>query len=471
MQFRYWLMAVLGVVLIIGMTLGIFDSKDTNSESSAPPSCLAPVTPTPPTKTNNIYFVAKNGSDSNPGTETQPWLTIQKAADTLTAGETVFVKSGTYNEQVRPPNSGNNGRWITYKAVSGDTVTIDGTSLNNQTTGLFDINGKSYIWVEGLKISNSKYDGLSISGESNYVTLNSLTINGTQRSGIHAAYQGIDALDKISNLTIDRCEIYNTNKSGDQEAISLVSIKYFEVKNCLVYDVKAGKEGIDAKVGCNNGSIHDNEVYNAKQGIYIDAAAAATSNISIYNNRLSNNSVAGIMLGSEGFNKPMTNVNIYNNLIYSNAVGLRVSGDAFNKSFNLINNTFYHNGVQEIQISDPGQYQQNCYISNNIIIGRSATTNLFNYRAYPAGVTLDHNLFYPGSSSSVDNKYGTNYILSKDPLLVNPGRGNFALQRISPAVDAGSAIRAPAFDFVGISRPQGAGYDIGAYEFSPGVPE
>ena len=52
------------------------------------------------------YYVAKTGSDSNPGTEAQPWLTIQKAANTMVAGDTVYIKQGTYTEQVIPQNSG-----------------------------------------------------------------------------------------------------------------------------------------------------------------------------------------------------------------------------------------------------------------------------------------------------------------------------------------------------------------------------
>ena len=41
------------------------------------------------------YYVSKSGSDSNPGTEAQPWETIQKAAKTLLAGDTVYIKTGT----------------------------------------------------------------------------------------------------------------------------------------------------------------------------------------------------------------------------------------------------------------------------------------------------------------------------------------------------------------------------------------
>ena len=70
------------------------------------------------------YYVAKTGSDSNPGTEAQPWLTITKAANTIVAGDTVYVKAGTYSEQVIPANSGTSGSYITYSVYSGATRVI-----------------------------------------------------------------------------------------------------------------------------------------------------------------------------------------------------------------------------------------------------------------------------------------------------------------------------------------------------------
>ena len=39
-----------------------------------------------------VYHVSKKGSDLNPGTEQEPFLTIQKAADTTVAG--TFRPSG-----------------------------------------------------------------------------------------------------------------------------------------------------------------------------------------------------------------------------------------------------------------------------------------------------------------------------------------------------------------------------------------
>ena len=67
-----------------------------------------------------VYYVAQTGgSDSNPGTESQPWLTISTAAAKMAAGDTVYVKNGLYNEQVKPANSGNSINWIAYKKLSG----------------------------------------------------------------------------------------------------------------------------------------------------------------------------------------------------------------------------------------------------------------------------------------------------------------------------------------------------------------
>ena len=46
------------------------------------------------------YYVSTTGNDTNPGTQTQPWKTIQKAADTMVAGDTVKIQPGTYTMEV-----------------------------------------------------------------------------------------------------------------------------------------------------------------------------------------------------------------------------------------------------------------------------------------------------------------------------------------------------------------------------------
>jgi hypothetical protein len=54
---------------------------------------------------------------------------------------------------------------------------------------------------------------------------------------------------------------------------------------------------------------------------------------------------------------------------------------------------------------------------------------------------------------------------SADPLFVAPP-GNMRLQGNSPCRDTGTATGAPATDITGVTRPQGAGVDMGAYEYN-----
>jgi len=63
--------------------------------------------------TGNVYYVAKNGSNSWDGSLEHPWLTIQKAADTMVAGDTVYIKEGVYTERAITEQSGLPDKFIT----------------------------------------------------------------------------------------------------------------------------------------------------------------------------------------------------------------------------------------------------------------------------------------------------------------------------------------------------------------------
>lgn len=63
----------------------------------------------------------------------------------------------------------------------------------------------------------------------------------------------------------------------------------------------------------------------------------------------------------------------------------------------------------------------------------------------------------------------SNNVLNTDPGFVEyrpGGGGDYHLRAHSPAIDRGTAVDAPNTDFEGRERPQGSGYDIGAYEFA-----
>src|SRR5271170_5162259 len=59
------------------------------------------------------YYVATNGSDSNPGSQVSPWLTINHASSMVSAGDTVYVLAGNYLEVVNVTTTGTSGNPIT----------------------------------------------------------------------------------------------------------------------------------------------------------------------------------------------------------------------------------------------------------------------------------------------------------------------------------------------------------------------
>ena len=101
------------------------NAVDDNCDGSIDEACLAGT---------DTYFVDRDSiggtcADSNPGTETQPWCTIDKANDSLAAGDTVYIRAGTYTgETIQPTNSGTSDTArITYTRYGDEVVTFTGS--------------------------------------------------------------------------------------------------------------------------------------------------------------------------------------------------------------------------------------------------------------------------------------------------------------------------------------------------------
>jgi hypothetical protein len=60
---------------------------------------------------------------------------------------------------------------------------------------------------------------------------------------------------------------------------------------------------------------------------------------------------------------------------------------------------------------------------------------------------------------------GANNFLNVDPRFVNGPGSDFHLVIGSPAIDAAEPATVDPFDYDGVSRPQGAGRDLGAFEY------
>ncbi len=94
------------------------------------------------------------GSNSNVGTSvTAPFLTLAKANSMVAPGDTVEIRGGTYNEQIKPGASGTANAKITYTNYQNEIANIKGLDENTneiwQATPI-DVGQRSYIVVDNL---------------------------------------------------------------------------------------------------------------------------------------------------------------------------------------------------------------------------------------------------------------------------------------------------------------------------------
>jgi Right handed beta helix region len=169
------------------------------------------------------YYVAPTGDDANPGTQDQPFATLQHGNDVAKAGDTVWLRGGTY-QVVTPANSGagialtksgtSDTARINYWAYQGETPVFDFSMLTISTTGYTHgiVVSGSYVYLKGLEIKNVPMNtfsnnGISASGSNNIFELlnmhhnngNGIFINGGNGGNLIVNCDAHDNYDPTSS--------------------------------------------------------------------------------------------------------------------------------------------------------------------------------------------------------------------------------------------------------------------------------
>ncbi|MEK7286315.1 MAG: NosD domain-containing protein [Nitrospirota bacterium] len=380
----------------------------------------------PPLRT---FYVATNGNDSNPGTEAQPWKTLQHAVIQVIAGDLVLVQNGTYSGF--NTNGGKNGTAqapIIFKA-NGINVTIN--VRNSNTPDNINVENTNFVVIDGFIVPNAERAGIRVAESKGVIVKN----NRVGPSGKWGIFTGFAPEIKIRNNKVfgSKVEhgIYVSNSHGpnDNPVISGNESYGNHFSGIQVNgDCDSGGDGVISGALIEGNILRNND---SKAFSLISMQESVVRNNLIYNNGIVNGS-GGIHLTDEvgaGCNKPSNNNVIVNNTI----IEPRISG---------------------ISITDNAKGN---VIFNNVIITtqRSPISD-------EVGGNLNH--IDAASNFTLQGAIPANFFVDAS--------GNYHLKNGSPAIDAGKPAyqekSAPTTDFEAIiARPQGPAIDLGAYEYTP----
>jgi len=426
---------------------------------------------------SQTYFVATNGDDSDPGTFEQPWSSIQRASETMVAGDIVFIRGGSYYEQVSTIRDGNSSNgYIAFTAYPGETPIIDGTGVEAGNDGFTVSN--SYVRITGLEIRNWDGHGFRVSdvhhieisqckildvgygigimGGAHDFVLNAIDISRFTSHGVGVFPS--EGTDSYNGMIID-CVVH-TSQDPEQYAdgffLSEGDLQGFVFRGCEAYGAYDGFDIGSRDTILEGCSAHDNT--NSGYRIWDD-------NVTLVNSLSYNNAETNIVVDWSGVPKTTTLMNshfvdsqTYNVLVASSSDTLEMyncilaGGDYIGLAIESLDQDGYHGDNNIFHNDDPNRaivvWGSEAEFSLSTISGGGWTD--FGGQDQHSLVALD-----PGTD-----------------LFVNFDTWDLHLREGSVAIDAGTPENAPLIDHDWVPRPQGGGYDIGAYEYrSPERPD
>ncbi len=399
-----------------------------------------------------VYYVDQahpQANDANPGTVSQPWLTIQYAADTIHAGDTVIVKEGTYKERIHfatghtgmkdnpivfkgePRRSvtmwGFYTRYCNFLRVEGFTV-IGDTSLTDWTDA-----GGVFVYSDFVEVVDNYFFEITIGIRSYwhepYPKAGYVAQNRIYRCQSGICINGVDWV--IENNEVERL-IWGG--SGDADYSRLFGENIVFRKNHF-HGSREDEIG-DAHVDCwqtftNNGEylrkalIEANICEQCHQGLMASNVDSTDCRDIVFRNNIFNDCWAwGLCIYD------ISNFTIENNTFVN--IKYHAAGFNGNSTGNIVRNNIFYNAGSGYWAQDGGE------------------------------VTGDYNLLF----NTTDGTPAPHNILDTDPLFVDTAGNDFRLQENSPAIDMGMALIGFNTDIIGTTRPQGNGWDIGAYEYN-----
>ena len=420
------------------------------------------------------YYVAPNGLDTNPGTITQPWLTLNQANYTVQAGDTVNVRAGTYSgslNELRPRADGTPSAPITYTSYDGYLAAKVNEGMN--------IMAHAYINLSGFEASSNGAMGIHVQPSSD-LSVRSHHVNVSNCWFHNPVRYDTIKLNQSDYLTFTDCEI--SGPSGDEE-LDAVWVDYVTFTRCFVHDYDT--IGITFKGGSHypileqcviahaiNDGVKATRFGGATDAKYRDPSSTYASQYAVYRNNIIRD-----CRSPAGGDYECWYAYFYNNTVVeaggSATLGIiahhadpKYSGDGGSAHVYWFNNLFLdlngdmiavYNNQSDLRAEDWVDDYNSYYNNGNPI---------------PSGTWAGHDPNLEAHSTfgnpNLANQTGTatTYAGWKDCFRITAAS--------TTLIDRGSSTAGntprPAVlnDIDGLARPQGGGWDIGAFELVSG---
>jgi predicted outer membrane repeat protein len=307
--------------------------------------------------------------------------------------------------------------------VGADDAVLDGFVITKGQSGMFIRNCSPRV-ANCLFLDNSGVEGGGISNEGGSPAIVNCTFKQNKQGMYAAGMSNMGGSPTITNcLFVDNtgCGLYNGSSAATVTGCTFERNTYGGMKNEFMSDTE---RNVTVTNCIFTGNTFDG-------GMYSIAWAPFNSRLSVANSVfIRNSSVRG---GG----------------VYNNAVPATFVNCVFSQ------NTGTGDGYWPAQ--GGGYYQEGgtSSMTNCILWGNTAAEGSEVFVA-TGTLTAKYSCMPPGFGDA-----GTLYL---DPLFVDATDGNVRLQTGSPCIDTGTAADAPATDIEGTPRPQGRGFDMGAYE-------
>jgi Right handed beta helix region/Protein of unknown function (DUF1565) len=273
------------------------------------------------------YYVATNGSDSNPGTVAQPFLTITRAYATAAPGVEILVMPGVYTDYssgwgIHLGASGTASAPIMLRSLVPGAAIIDGQNLPDRHLAI-SIDG-SYNVVSGFQIRNGTLGGISVSGNNNQILNCDIYNNGNSASTNTDGQDGIYSSEGTSGNTYAANYVHHNGRTGSNFDHGLYLC------------------------GENEAVIDNIILANTASGLQI-AGYSTVSNLKVYNNVMAFNGTDGILLWQD-----LSGIDIKNNVLFRNGHYGIGSYDAHGSGVAVDHNLSFGNGYGHFDFSSDG---------------------------------------------------------------------------------------------------------------------